>query len=360
VLGVLASAAVAACAWAPASAQATCPASLEHPIEHPRVFEGGECKTNGMKVPFYGWGEVMLQNAVLGNIECVNLVFGYGENETEPGGNSEKSKAYGQIDQWSATGSLSPAGTEPLAKCKDQHGLEVWATPERPLHVEPAVALNVNGAATERLVTIGQPGHYLGPAGTFGLGHWCGRKRASAVAEGCNGTGNYRERASTPWSVESQATENAERVGSFFLRTGIARTERAEVESEEAAAGTPTELRTGCYPHPATEKVTLHPGYAETTEEFTALRSDPEGCVQVNIVAPEAGVEESFQGTLEPPAQPGARSCLSGERVELRGTEERHGYHLESIFGPGLFTTRLNIKGCGFTNQQLVRLLELP
>jgi hypothetical protein len=175
-------------------------------------------------------------------------------------------------------------------------------------------------------------------------------------AEGSTGTGNYRERASTPWEVEARATESAERVPIFFLRAGIARTERAEVESEEAQAGTPTELRTGCYPNPETEKVTLHPGYAESTEEFTALRPDPEGCVQVNMIAPEAGVEQTFQGTLEPMALNGAVNGLSPARVELRGTEEHSGYHLESYFGPGFASSRNIFKAWGFSNQELIRI----
>jgi hypothetical protein len=358
VLGVLAGAAAAACAWAPASTEAACVAQVEIPWEHPRLYAGNECKTTGVKVPFVAWGQVLLQNAVLGNIECVNLLFGYAANETEPGGNSERSKAYGQIDQWSATGFLSPAGTEPLAKCKDQQGLEVWATPERPLHVEPAVALNVNGAATERLVAIGQPHEFTGPAGTYGLGHWRGRH--PPLGEGSNGTGNYRERASLPWQGESFATESTAHERFFFLRTGIATTERAAVEAEEAEAGIPTELRTGCYPHPTTEKVALHPGYGEPTEEFTALRADPEGCMQVNIIAPEAGVEETFQGTMEPTIVPGAHNCLTPSRAELHGTEERHGYHLESIFGPGFPTSRIALKVCGFTSLQTLGLRFLP
>jgi hypothetical protein len=367
VLGALATAGATAWAWAATSAQAACPASIENPVAHPRLFAGGECKTNGVKVPFFGWGRVQLQNAVLGNIECVNLLFGYGANETEPGGNSEKSKAYGQIDQWSASGFLTSEFKEPLAKCKDQQGLELWATPERPLHVEPAVALNLNGAATERLVSTGMPGFYSGGSGTYGLGHWHGRHPATEPeGEGSSGTGTYRERGSLPWRTEAEATEIApSEPKRFFLRTGIALTEREEVEAEEAAAGTPTELRTGCYPHPDTEKVTLHPGYREPTEEFTRLRPDPEGCVQLNIIAPEAGVEETFQGTLEPRVESTSpfRPCTVATHVDLHGTEERHGYRLESIFGAG-FTTSVGslqgIKACGFASFENLAIELLP
>jgi hypothetical protein len=339
-------------------------AETENRIKHPRLFQGAACETVNNKVPFIAWGQILLQNTTLGNLECVNMFFGYDANQTEPGGagNSERVKAYGQVDQWSATGFLTAGGTEPLAKCKSTSGLEAWATNERPLHGELADAFNINGAATERLVTTSVPGHYLGPSGTFGLGHWAGRHPTPGSGEGSPGTGTYRERGSLPWDAESNATENAAHEQSFFLRTGLAAspTERAEVESEEAAAGTPEELRTGCYPHPSTEAVHLHPGFNEPTEEFATLRPDPEGCVQVNIIAPEAGVEQEFEGSSEPVATNGAKNCLSPSKAELKGTEERHGYHLESIFSAGFTTTKTAIKECGFNNVSLLRVQAAP
>jgi hypothetical protein len=156
--------------------------------------------------------------------------------------------------------------------------------------------------------------------------------------------------------MESFGTEDTAHEPSFFLRTGIASTERAEVEAEEAQAGVPTELRTGCYPFPETEPARLRPGYVEESEEFTRLRPDPEGCVQVNMIAPEAGVEQTFQGTLEPRVVNGAHNCLSPSRAELRGTEERSAYHLESDFGPALASTMAPIKECGFSALELTRL----
>jgi hypothetical protein len=336
------------------------PQAVQASPEHPRLVIGGEPTKPGMKVPIFAWGQVRLTNAVLGTVECVNLFYGELHNETEPGGagNNLDVRAYGEILQWSASGFITPAGTEPQAKCKDAQGLEIWATAERPLHVESTVGrFNLNGAATERLVAIGQPHDYTGPAGTFGLGHWHGRHPGELpFEEGSNGTGNYRERASTPWQVEAQGTENTLHEPFFFLLAGIARTERVDVEAEEARAETPTEDRTGCYPHPETEKLTLHPGYAEPTEEFTTLRPDPEGCVQVNMIAPEVGVEQTFQGTLEPVAVRGAHNCLSPSRAELRGTEERSGYHLESDFGPAFASTVIPIKECGFGNLELPQL----
>jgi hypothetical protein len=309
------------------------------------------------------WGQYSFGNGTLGNFECVVLLYGYDANETEPGGqgNSDKVKAYDEILQANSSGFITREFREPLAKCKTTAGLEVWFTDERPLHGEPATALNINGASTERLVTAGLPGEFTGGIGNYGLGKWRGRHpNAEPKGEGSTGTGTYRERSSTPWLGEAEATENASKATEFFLRTGVATTERAAVEAEEAAAGTPESLRTGCYPNPETEKVTLHPGFGSTGEDFTALRPDPEGCVQINIIAPEEGLEQTFQGTMEPKAVNGTRSCLTTSKAELKGTEERNGYHLESIFGPAFFTTGVAIKECGFASQQLLTLKTLP
>jgi hypothetical protein len=368
-LGASALAATAACACAPFAAHAACAnptGGTERAFEHPRLFESAECKTNGVKVPFIAWGRISLENTTLGNLECVNLFYGYDSNETEPGGNSEKSKAYDEILQWNASGFLTSEMKEPLAKCKSTSGLETWATAERPLHGELGEAGNLNGASTERLVTTGVPGSFTGGIGTYGLGHWRGRHSTELpLGEGSRGTGTYHERPSLPWRGESEATENVRSgLEEFWLRTGIAATERAEVEAEEAAAGTPTELRTGCYPQPETERVTRHPGFGVTSEEFTALRPDPDGCVQINLIIPELGVETVFQGTVEPNVVRGTKSCLTASRAELQGTEERHGYHLESIFGPGFTANHhsesIPIKECGFAAQQFLTLRVLP
>jgi hypothetical protein len=355
------------------------------------LFEGAECKTNGVKVPFLGWGQIQLRNTVAGITECVNLLYGYDENATEPGGsgNSEKAKAYDEILQASATGFLTPSFTAPEARCHSNTGFEAWLTPERPVQ-QQLINVDLQGRVTERTIsgtervlesTEENPtermaikarfGFYTGEETPYGLGHYRGRHRNEApIGEGSNNTGTYRERSSTPWRGEAEATENEAHEQPFFVRTGVALAERAEVEAEEAQAGTPAELRTGCYPHPETEKVTRIPGFGGTVgeppfqelkEEETVLRPAPEGCVEVNLIIPGLGFEQVFQGTLEPRVVDGTKSCLTPSRAELKGTEERNGYHLESIWGAGYTTTKVAVYECGFrVPMPLLRLGLLP
>jgi hypothetical protein len=380
----------AALAWTAPETQAACPASIAEPVAHPRLFQGGTCETNGVKVPFLAWGQILLRaTGSFGDVECVNLFYGYDENATEPGGsgNSEKAKAYDEILQASATGFLTPSFTAPEAKCRLPNlGVEAWLTPERPVQ-QQLINVDLQGRVTERTISPtervqesteenptermaikGPFNGYTGPNLSYGLGHYRGRHRNEPpTGEGSNNTGTYRERSSTPWYGEAEATENEAKEQHFFVRTGVALAERAEVEAEEARAGTPTELRTGCYPHPETEKVTRIPGFGGTNfagelkEEETVLRPAPEGCVEVNLFVPEAGAELVFQGTLEPQVLNGAHNCLTPSKGELKGTEERNGYHLESVLGAGYTTTKLAVYECGFrVPMPLLRLGLLP
>jgi hypothetical protein len=98
----------------------------------------------------------------------------------------------------------------------------------------------------------------------------------------------------------------------------------------------------------------------EPTEEYTALRPAPEGCIAVTVIAPESGLEEVFQGTVEPVVINGVSNCQAQSRAELKGPEERNGFDLTSIFGKGFAHTLFTLKECGFTNQQLLQVGLLP
>jgi hypothetical protein len=100
------------------------------------------------------------------------------------------------------------------------------------------------------------------------------------------GTATHREGPSLPWRQEAQGSENEARQTFFWLKTGIAPTERQKVEEEEAAAGVPTERRTGCYHNPPTEVLVRKPGYTTSEkEEETVLRPTPRGCIGLTLVS---------------------------------------------------------------------------
>jgi hypothetical protein len=67
-------------------------------------------------------------------------------------------------------------------------------------------------------------------------------------------------------------------------------------------------------------------------------------------------LETLFQGTLEPKVVNCARNCLAPGKWELDGTEERTGYHLESVSGHNYTRTVIPIKECGFANLELTQL----
>jgi hypothetical protein len=172
-----------------------------------------------------------------------------------------------------------------------------------------------------------------------------------------------------PWRQESFGEQNAESERRFFLRTGIARTERSEVEAEEAAVGVPTERRSGCYRTPPFTEIVREPGFASTRETELAQRPAPKGCISVNVVAPEAGVELVFQGTLEPELIEGHANGLTPARWEFKGgfvgsgtelpserSSERNERSLSSVFGPGYARSQIPIKVWGYREEELLNI----
>jgi hypothetical protein len=145
-------------------------------------------------------------------------------------------------------------------------------------------------------------------------------------------------------------------------------TEKEETKAEEAAAGVPTELRTGCYHHPQDSEIVREPGFVEARETEEQMRPAPRGCVRLDLVSSEIGMETTIQGTLEPRVLDGARNGLTPSKGELEGgcssgcseterrSSERNGRQLESPFGPVYARTQLPFKVLGFTNEELLRL----
>jgi alpha-tubulin suppressor-like RCC1 family protein len=303
------------------------------PWEHPLVYVNSERASNHSKVPFFGWGAMALSNRVLGTLRCTSLLFGVAMNETEAAGGFDR--AYGEVLSWSSSASINSAAREPSARCTSSTLPEAWAVAERPAHLATASA-TVNG--TERLVVEGRLG----------------------------GTGSHREPPSLPWRQEAYGEQTAGSERRFFLRTGIATTEKSEVEAEEAAAGTPTERRSGCYRTPAVTEIVHEPGFASARETELALRPAPKGCISVTVVAPGDGLEVPFQGTLEPVLVRG-QTPLAPSHGEFRGgfigsegeapserSSERNERYLSSVFGPGYTKSEIPIKAVGFGEVELL------
>jgi hypothetical protein len=288
------------------------------------------------------WGQIQLKNRNLGSLECINLVFGTSFNNTEPGRTGEGTesvRSYGEVLGWSGTAFANASGLEPLPRCKSSTGFVAWASAEPRPTVTAATTTNLNGAATERLVVIGP----------FG------------------GTTSHRKPPELPWLGETVGTENTEtKVKTFFAKTGVASdpTERAKVEEEEAAAGVPTERRTGCYHNPLITEAVREPGFSQVHETELALNPGPKGCINVNIIAPEVGVEIPFTGTLEPEAVNGTKNGLSPSNAQFKGgfvgteehSSERNERELVSAFGPGFTRSITPIKALGYLHQELLTL----
>jgi hypothetical protein len=312
--------------------------------EHPKLIVGGEeFKPSHAKTAGVDFGQIQLKNRALGSLECVNLVFGTNFNNTEPGRTGEGTesiRAYGEVMGWIGNSFANASGVEAEPHCKSSTGFVAWATAEPRPSVTAEETTDINGSATERLVI----------AGPFG------------------GTASHREPADLPWIGESVGTENPEtKAKTFWLKTGVpvSATERSEVEAQEAAAGVPVEKRSGCYHQPLFTELTRSPGFTSTKETELALKVGGKGCINVNIVAPEVGVEIPFTGTLEPESKNGAKNALTPSSGEFKGgfigetteaSSERNERELESAFGPGFTKSITPIKEIGYLHSELLTL----
>jgi hypothetical protein len=317
---------------------------------------GDETKSpQSAKTPVLAWGQFLLRRSILSGEEaqCVSLAFGTAFNNTEPRGageGTESVRAYGEVLGWSAAGFVNePSDNFKEAAgsmCVTRSGSTEWFTAEPPVHLSAVVAKGINGAPTERLVIQGP----------------------------FRGSATHREPPSLPWLEESEGTENTEtRAKTFFVKIGIAAhpTERTQVETEEAAAGVPTERRTGCYPFPALTEIVREPGYVKGRETELQRRPSPPGCVKVTLVAPEEGLEVPYEGSLEPEEVNGVRNGLlpssgvfkgGSAGIETEGgpltehSSERNERGLTSALGRGFAKSTSPIKEVGYIHEELLTL----
>jgi hypothetical protein len=311
-------------------ALALAPSSALGSPEHPQLNEGGVKKPGGRKVPVIGWGTLKLSNRTIGSAECAMTLTDDVFNATEPAASTER--AYGEVLVWSATSFMNTSGGELSARCRSSSGFNLYAV------AEPAPELSTEMARVggqERLVIKGV----------------------------------RRSNPALPWRQEAEGTEGAASEKTFWLKTGIATSGREAVEAEEAAAGVPTESRSGCYPNPPVTEVLRTPGFLSERETELTLRPAPQGCVRVTVMWPELGLEMPVQGTLEPEVVNGVRNGLSPSSATFKGgfigpetevpserSSERNARHMESSIGPWYVKSPIPTKGLGFLHEELLQL----
>jgi hypothetical protein len=313
---------------------ALAPATARASVEHPVLYQGPDQKPGGVPVMMIGWGAIKFLNKYL-YIECATEELGYGVNETEPGGSTER--AYGAIQQWSAQSTANwRTFTEPTVGCT-AGGPLIGGVGQVVVAAEPPEELSTERATVnqqERLA-VGRP--------------------------------PVRRELGLPWRQEAEATETLEGP-LWFLRTGIAETNRTEFEAEEANAGIPTEQRTGCDPNPTDTEIVRKPGFETERETELALRPAPQGCIHLTVWVPALGLAVPIQGSLEPRVIDGPpRTPLVASRAEFEGgsptegrSKERNERHLESAaLGPWYVETRVPIKGFVFATGVTTQVIGL-
>jgi alpha-tubulin suppressor-like RCC1 family protein len=190
------------------------------------------------QVGFVEWGALKFASETMGaEVECVNMGFGYFDNEGTP------TTGHGAIESWEGQGDASATGAEAVRTCQyKQSGVsaaEAWVTDELPLREsEP-------------------PGH--------------GHTRAAPL--------------SPPTKLEVSCNES-EGVKNALVRIGISSAlarppASCETEAQRGEEITKEEAeRVGCY--------------------SAASERPPEGCVGLTIVVPAMAEELAVYGTLQP------------------------------------------------------------
>jgi hypothetical protein len=279
-------------ALVPAAAQAG-------PLEegHPEGYENGALIGNREHASVEaGFGEIHLESAQLGSegIECVNVGFGSVWNEGTP------LRAHGQILGWVASGH-APNGTHTklAANCRPE-GTHGFATDEA------AVEFEKNPTT-----------HEVEPA---------------------------RRKLSAPWNGEiSCGVREEEYVG--IIRIGMPNTEF------------PNNSSTPCPAEPSvTAQEEEEAAYVKEREEKKGCyvsNPAPEGCINVTIVEPGAGLEVAFGGTLWAKGINGVKNGLSPSKWVF----EEHGGQLEceSAGCSAGGTTTGEVKELGYTGVQLIQ-----
>jgi alpha-tubulin suppressor-like RCC1 family protein len=200
------------------------------------------------RVGFVAWGPLKFVSETMGaEVECVNMGFGYLNNEGTP------TTGHGAIESWNGQGDASSMGTETRRTCQyKQSGIsaaEAWVTDEPPLREsEPP------GLGRTRTTPLSQPTNLevscdLGEVGKNALVR----------------IGILSSLARPPASCETEA-------------------ERGEEITKEEAE------RVGCYK--------------------AASERPPEGCVGFTIVVPAMAEEFGVYGTLQPRLRNGFTNSL--------------------------------------------------
>jgi hypothetical protein len=270
-----------------------------HPYEHPQQYRNEKKTVGGERVPQIIWSTVKLNNPTLSYIECVNLVYGVGWNETEPGAETER--AYGEVLQWTATGYLNKEYKEPSARCVVAAGVEAYAA------VEPPIVKKYEVATVEGK-----------------------EKRVLKEAK--------REPPTVPWNQEAigEITPRGQEI--FRLKTGLVK----HGETKEETAKT-------CYPGTEVTERVHTAEEAETTEKV--LKTAPQGCIRVDIIVPAFGLEVAFQGSLTAKTINGAHNGLSPSHGTFTVSESGK---LESLLGEGTTESLLEFKDLGFNSEELM------
>jgi hypothetical protein len=261
--------------------------------QHPRLYRNETQTVSGERVPLLAWGTLDINSEALKAIKCVNLIYGDLWNATEAGAETEH--AYGEVLEWTGTGFLNKESKEAGDRCQTAEGFEAWGAVEPPLYVTLRLADVKEGeGATEEREVINQV---------------------------------RREPPSVPWRQEAigELTPRGQEV--MHLKTGIA--------------------SSTCYPG---DEITERQKNATERETESRLRAAPPGCVRINIVIPQFGFEEEFQGSFRLKVINGAHNGLSASRMQVEGTEER----LESVFGPATVSTEVPLHLLGFATEELL------
>jgi hypothetical protein len=282
---------------APALAQATI-------VEgHPQILDNGKILTTE-RIPLDIFGNLELGSPEeteggTGNaVECATVGLGTLYNATEPERNPSGQNGYGEIISWWANSHLRTSEhTERSSHCRFvEHGTNLgteraaWLSPEPPL-VEPKVEAEVC-AQHKRLLECLTPNE---------------RETEILIRE------VRREPLSLPWEVELFSTE------------GVARVRMGAPNAAERARG-----HKSCEQSPA-----------------------PSGCMKLQVLVPELGVDESFEGSAEPKNFNGVRSGLSPSTWFFEGKGHEPCLRLASNTEKCAFM-RSPAKVIGYNNQELM------
>ncbi|HLI32774.1 MAG TPA: hypothetical protein VKU89_08565 [Solirubrobacteraceae bacterium] len=263
-----------------------------------KIYKNNRLVEAGAQVPNVGYGQIELESTapLLTTIECVNVGFGYSENPTS--GTNPK----GQILVWWASGH-DPTTEHPelSAKCRyvekgeTKENVLAWAT------AEPELVESLQ----EALICI-NPSETLAEC----------RAKEHATEERKVITKVSRENLTLPWNAELVE----EGTGNYHVKIGI----------------------------PSEEGKSCEAAHLSTSEHV------PPGCIRVQIIVPQLGLDLPFEGHNNPKAVNGLANGLSPSTWEFEGarSEEPALYYKKNREVKGY--TYGSVKILGFEGQELI------